>query len=444
MQRMPEIEQVISTAMSKGGNGHRVKSKEFWKEKRFGSLIACIDGGQSFPGEDRPAQDGEAGVLKVSSVSYDRFLPNEHKALSERQRDEASVYPKADRIIISRSNTPELVGASVYIDRDYPDLYLPDTLWQITVREGVSARWLSFFLRSQFMRAQFIRIATGTSGSMKKLSMRVLKRIVIPVPPYSEQLQIASILNLWDAAIENVDALIHTKEHQKNALRERLLTGEARFPEFRQSKEKETTKIGEIPPGWTVEPFGNLAERVTESFDPEGESEPLRCVELEHIEPETGHLVGYTSSSEQTSTKTRFKHGQVLYGKLRPYLRKFWRAEFEGVCSTEIWVLDAHPKMCNNRFLYHLVQSERFARACAVTAGTKMPRANWNYVRDSLHSVPPSDEQVAISNALEAAEDEIQNLRNHRTSFGREERALMQRLLTGDVRVPGDYEPPEL
>lgn len=87
-------------------------------------IIKSINAGASVNSEDRPAKDGEFGILKTSCVSTGVFRPEENKAILEKELSLAKVNPKKDRIIISRMNTPQLVGASGYIAHSYPNLFL--------------------------------------------------------------------------------------------------------------------------------------------------------------------------------------------------------------------------------------------------------------------------------------------------------------------------------
>jgi type I restriction enzyme S subunit len=85
-------------------------------------------------------------------------------------------------------NTSELVGMSAYIDKDYPNLYLPDRLWMTVKSENAhSSLWLSFALKSFAIREQIQKIASGTSGSMKNISKKDFLEIEIINPPFSLQ-----------------------------------------------------------------------------------------------------------------------------------------------------------------------------------------------------------------------------------------------------------------
>lgn len=91
------------------------------------------------------------------------------------------------------------------------------------------------------------------------------------------------------------------------------------------------TKIGWIPEEWDIYPFSTLAILSKEKYNPHIEGTVYKCIELEHIQKETGTIAGYIQSNEQSSIKNVFHAGDVLFGKLRPYLRKYVHCTFSGV-----------------------------------------------------------------------------------------------------------------
>src|SRR4051812_13470368 len=119
------------------------------------------------------------------------------------------------------------------------------------------------------------------------------------------------------------------------------------------------TPLGWIPEEWGIKEFGKFASVSTIKYTPTA-NEDKRCIELEHINQETGSINGFICSANQKSTKNVFRKGQVLFGKLRPYLKKYWLAEFDGVCSSEVWVLQANSEDCCNEYLFRLIQQHRF------------------------------------------------------------------------------------
>lgn len=158
---------------------------------------------------------------------------------------------------------------------------------------------------------------------------------------------------------------------------------------------------------WNKIEFHAIASLSKKKFNPKKENIEMTCIELEHIEKETGRLLGSTSSTSQLSTKNIFKSGDVLFGKLRPNLRKYIHCEFDGVCSSEIWVLNKH-KGTNSKFLFYLIQQEKFIHSACITSGSKMPRADWNVVSEVPFSLPPLPEQKAIADLLSTWDEAIE------------------------------------
>jgi type I restriction enzyme, S subunit len=193
----------------------------------------------------------------------------------------------------------------------------------------------------------------------------------------------------------------------------------------------------EIPSGWEVMEFGEFAETEKGKYVPVA-NEDLRCLELEHFDQGTGHILGWVNSSEQKSTKNKFKKGQVLFGKLRPYLQKYWLAEYDGVCSSEVWVLNSKNKKCSNEFLFRLVQTNRFIQVANVSSGSKMPRADWDYVSAFPFSLPPLPEQKAIAHILSLMDTAINKNNLLIAKKELQKKWLMQNLLTGKKRLLND------
>lgn len=263
------------------------------------------------------------------------------------------------------------------------------------------------------------RMSTG-DGGRGGLNLKIIGSIKIPLPPLPEQKKIADILSTWDKSIETTQSLIDKLQLRKKGLMQQLLSGKKRLPGF----------SGE----WDFMSLEKLISTKSEKFNPK-ESANFKCIELEHIEQQTGRINGFTNSQEQKSTKNKFKAGQVLYGKLRPYLSKFWKAEFQGVCSTEIWVLSIKDKLLVNEFLFYLVQGTQFNNLANATSGSKMPRADWNFMREFEFKIPPLKEQTAIAQVLTKADEEIDQTQEYLEQLKEQKKGLMQQLLTGQRRV---------
>lgn len=163
----------------------------------------------------------------------------------------------------------------------------------------------------------------------------------------------------------------------------------------------EKTSFGVFPCDWKEKEIKDIAYLGKKKYDPsKSEINPI-CVELEHIVSQRGMLNGRTDAKNQNSLKNVFCKGDILFGKLRPYLAKYYHADFEGVCSTEIWVIKSKENI-NNDFLYQLVKDKKFINDSQDSAfGTKMPRAEWTKVEKSICYLPASQkEQSRIAEIL--------------------------------------------
>ena len=132
---------------------------------------------------------------------------------------------------------------------------------------------------------------------------------------------------------------------------------------------------------------------------------------LEHINQNDLSLNGKGTSETLESNKFVFKKGDVLFGKLRPYFRKVVRINFDGVCSTDIWVFRAKEGI-DQGFLFYFLANQRFVDAASGgSSGTRMPRADWDYLKNTEWSIPPLEEQRSIAAMLGSLDDKIELLR---------------------------------
>jgi len=243
----------------------------------------------------------------------------------------------------------------------------------------------------------------------------------IALPPLPEQRAIAAALSDVDAHITALEKLIAKKRAVKQGAMRELLTGKRRLPGF----------DGE----WVEKTLEQIMCIRKERINPKV-TRNYRCVELEHIEPETGHLLGWIDSNNQQSLKAVFEPGDVLFGKLRPYLKKYYYPNFHGVCSTEFWVFTYVGENIGNRYIYYITQTPRFLESANSTTGTKMPRADWKLLKEIEFLIPNDElEQNAITAILSDMDAEIEALKAKLNKAKYIKQGMMSELLTGRIRL---------
>lgn len=199
-----------------------------WEELPLSRFVKSLDAGVSVNSGDRPASKGEAGVLKTSAVTNGVFNPQENKVVLDeiellRLREPVS----EDTIIISRMNTPALVGANAYVDANFENIFLPDRLWAAKPKPGTSMRFLAFTLGSEKGRAALTELATGTSGSMKNITKPDVLALQIIAPSLPEQEKIvACLLPIDELIAAQTQRLEAIKAHRKGLMQQLLPSSE--------------------------------------------------------------------------------------------------------------------------------------------------------------------------------------------------------------------------
>jgi type I restriction enzyme S subunit len=152
--------------------------------------------------------------------------------------------------------------------------------------------------------------------------------------------------------------------------------------------------------------FGDLVDLVRAKVAPTLADTRLRCVNLEHIQEGSGKVSGWSPASESLSMKTKFESGDILFGKLRPYLRKFAQPSFSGVCTSELLTFRAKAGVCP-QYAYQVAGASALIEYCvAASFGTKMPRTDWKTVSAFPVMIPEEAEQRRIAELL-ASIDEL-------------------------------------
>ena len=193
-----------------------------WEEVPLSKLVSSLDAGVSVNAGDRPATSEEMGILKTSAVTNGVFEPQENKVVLDvveigRMRESV----RRNTIIISRMNTPALVGANAYVDTNFENIFLPDRLWAAKPKPDTSMRFISFILSSNQGRATLALSAKGSSGSMKNITKSDVLAFLAMIPSLPEQQRIADCLSSLDELItaqtQKIDLL---KEHRKGLMQQ--------------------------------------------------------------------------------------------------------------------------------------------------------------------------------------------------------------------------------
>jgi len=263
-----------------------------------------------------------------------------------------------------------------------------------------------------------------------------LENLPIPLPPLDEQRAIAHVLRTVQRAKEATDSVIAALKELKKSLMQHLFTyGPVAVGAKNFSPQRET-EIGPLPAHWRVVRLGEVATLSTKAVDP-ANAGAKRYIGLEHIEPGNIRIQHFGKANDVRSLKIAFQKGDVLYGKLRPYLDKAVLAEWDGICSTDILVIKAQDGFLPE-FLAYLLHTCKFIEfAVSTTTGVNHPRTSWKALQKFPIPLPPLDEQREIARMLQAVDAKIAAEQARRAALEELFKTLLDQLMTGKIRVRG-------
>lgn len=262
--------------------------------------------------------------------------------------------------------------------------------------------WMYYFLLSPIGFEELKSITTGTA--VPKFNKTDLKTIPLPVPPLAEQQRIVdrieSLFAKLDEAKEKAQAVVDSFETRKAAILHKAFTGELTA----KWREEHGVSID----NWKTTRFDSVAAIRSNLVDP-AEYQSFPHIAPDNIEKKTGVLLEYHTIAEDgvTSGKHRFYSGQILYSKIRPYLSKAVAVDFDGLCSADMYPIEAYQ---NARCLWYYMLSDEFLLQ-ASTAGSRsvLPKINQKELSALTVHLPTNDrEQEEIARILDELFDKEQ------------------------------------
>ena len=163
---------------------------------------------------------------------------------------------------------------------------------------------------------------------------------------------------------------------------------------------------------WVRNTFEEIAKRRTKSSD----NPDLPRIEYQDIISGEGRLNKDLNKNIDCRKGIVFETNDILYGKLRPYLKNWLHPNFNGIALGDFWVLQA--RNCDSKFLFSLVQSPKFQRVANDTSGTKMPRSDWKTVSQTEFSIPTSnEEQSALGKLFRTLDDLLASYKDNLANY---------------------------
>ena len=381
-----------------------------WEQRKLGDI------GETYTGLSGKTKE-DFGHGQARFVTYMNVFSN--PISNPEMTEPIEIDPKQNEVEVgdvfftTSSETPEEVGVSSVLLEKRGKTYLNSFCFGFRPSEKIDSYYLAYMLRSESAREKIILLAQGISRY--NISKNKVMEIAVSLPSLDEQKLIGQYFRQLDNLIT-----LHQRKHDKLVVLKKAML-EKMFPQ-NGSNVPEIRFAGFTVP-WERRKFEDIAVRSSTISSESG----LPRVEYEDIISGAGRLNKDIFAKESNKTGIVFHRGDVLYGKLRPYLQNWLLPSFNGLAVGDFWVLQ--PQNADSSFLYRLIQSRQFDEVANQSTGTKMPRADWRLVSKTEFFMPNTiDEQAAIGTFFEQIDSLITLHQCKYETLKRVKAALLQKM----------------
>jgi len=410
---------------------------EAWEVSSLAAAFPKLEAGVSVNSDN--TLSSEYTILKTSAVHEGIVDGAETKPVVPQDYHRVKCPLAKGSIVISRMNTPALVGECGFVKEAKDGVYLPDRLWQVKnpPESDFDFEWLNYLLNTQQYRDSVRATATGTSNSMKNISKERLLEIKIPHPPIVEQKYIASVLADLDELIQLVQKQISKKKALKQGAMQELLTGKKRLPGFSGEWKELALQdyvccIRGVSYDGTCDVFqeeNNHTVRLLRANnirDARFISENIQYVHQDRVKDiqrlgKTDILVCMANGSRVLVGKSCYLgvefHQEYTFGAFMSCLRK----------------KDENVDM---RYIFNLINSDLYwSKISILFSGSSINNLRPTDILEMRFRFPDMKEQNAISEILSIMDSEIDELDQKLTKYRQLKQGMMQQLLTGKIRL---------
>lgn len=327
---------------------------------------------------------------------------------------------------------------------NYNGVTSPDYDVYELINKDFNSNYFHYLCRSKYFIGECYRYGRGIMMMRHRTYPQQLKNIYIPIPPIEEQNKIVGFIEYKEKQINKLikkqKKLIELLEEKKKIIITEAVT--KGMDKSVPMKDSGIDYIGQIPQNWEIKKIKQILKQISKKKIYRGGI----YIGMENIESWTGRFnVVLNANIEGTSNV--FSKGQILFGKLRPYLAKCIITDCAGLCSSELLVLKPNKDQDEN-FIQKLMLSKTFIDLVdASTYGAKMPRANWGFIKNIECAIPDINEQREIIKYINKIDEfinkSIQNKKILIEKLEEYKKNLISYAVTGQIDVR-DYEIPKI
>lgn len=293
----------------------------------------------------------------------------------------------------------------------------------------IDADFLCYFLLAPPQQGKLLAAETGATA--KHVNMLDIRRLELSnLPDLTSQREAGAMLAAYDDLIENNRRRMALLEESARLLYREWFV-RLRFPGY-----EHTRIVDGVPKGWEQKSLGDLCNEIRDLVLPEALEPDTPYIGLEHIPRRSISLNEWGTAAQVTSSKSRFKAGEIIFGKIRPYFHKVGVAFIDGVASSDAIVIRPVDEKLHALVLMSMSSDEFIAvTAQQMKEGSKMPRADWKQMQAYSVPVPPSGLLNSFDDVVQPIIAQLKSLSFANQKLRAARDLLLPRLMSGELAV---------
>ena len=300
-------------------------------------------------------------------------------------------------------------------------------LVRVRLKDNVCKRFVGILTESDNYKYYINTIAGGSA--QPNANAQDLCSYPFYLPPIHVQQKVAAILSAYDELIENNQRRIALLEKMAEEIYREWFV-RLRFPGYEKVK-----FVKGVPQGWEVRTLSSFASEIKKGVKKKNLSDDEKYIGLEHIPRRSISIKEWATADTVDSDKLLFQERDILFCKIRPYLHKVALSHVTGACSSDTIVIRPKSKIYEGYLLF-TVFSETFVELATVASkGTKMPRADWGFLKKLELAVPNTQLLEAYQAQFDTLFSQIVNLLKANEALVTSRDLLLPRLISGKLSV---------
>ena len=387
-------------------------------------------------------ENGKYKFISIGNYSKSGKYIDNSQRIDINEKSANKILNKNDLVMVlnDKTSTGDIIGSSILIEESDKYIYNQRSE-RLICKNNIYPKFAWQLLNSKYFRKKIVSLSQG--GTQIYINFPVIKKINFYLPPLEEQMKIADILSTVDNKIAFVEENINATEELKKGLMQKLLTEGIGHTEFKDSE------LGRIPESWEVDTFNNLSIEIIDGD--RGINYPKQ-----NEFSDTGYCL-FLSAKNVTKRGFEFIEKQFITEDKDSLLRKGKLQKkdivlttrgtvgniayfndlisFENMRINSGMVLLRSSKL-NTDYLYKVMNSYIIQNHISnVAFGSAQPQLTVKEIKTFKIPVPPLEEQKQIAEILSTVDNKLENLKEKKLFFEELKKGLMQKLLTGEVRV---------